>query len=152
MEGKFKEMMIKSQKIRTHFLTLSEEIGEELPILEVTEKFFIDLNEFKDKILPLIVFLGNEAIEPEHWDDIERITGIDLKKHSQTAAKSGQVVQAGHQDEVQIFLKHIQEIDVEKYRNELEEISTKAFKQHRIKKDMEKIELQIKDRELSIIP
>jgi hypothetical protein len=55
MEGKFKEMMIKSQKIRTHFLTLAEETGEELPILEVTEKFFVDLNEFLEKLLPLIV-------------------------------------------------------------------------------------------------
>jgi len=39
-----------------------------------------------------------------------------------------------------------------KTKHELEEISTKAFKQHRIKKDMEKIEVQIKDRELSIVP
>jgi len=42
-------------------------------------------------------------------------------------------------EEMQIFLKHIQQIDVEQNRTELEEISTKAFKQHRIKKDMEKI-------------
>lgn len=55
MEGKFKEMLTKSQKIRTHFLAAAEETGEELPIQEVTEKFFVDLNEFKEKLLPLIV-------------------------------------------------------------------------------------------------
>jgi len=53
---------------------------------------------------------------------------------------------------MQIYLIHIQKINVEQNRNELEEISTKAFKQHRIKKDMKKIEVQIKDRELSIVP
>jgi hypothetical protein len=55
MEGKFKEMMVKSQKIKTHFLTLAEETGEELQIQEVTDKFFVDLNEFSEKLLPLIV-------------------------------------------------------------------------------------------------
>lgn len=151
MEGKFKEMMVKSQKIKTHFLTQAEETGEELQIQEVTDKFFVDLNEFSEKLLPLIIYLGNEAIEREHWDDIERITGVNLKQHdaqSNNKTSTGTVAT----EEAAIFLKHIQEINVEKNRHELEEISSKAFKQHRIKKDMEKIEAQIKDRELSIVP
>lgn len=93
MEGKFKEMLTKSQKIRTHFLAAAEETGEELPIQEVTEKFFVDLNEFKEKLLPLIVYLGNEAIEREHWDDIERITGVTLKQAEASPAKPGAVVE-----------------------------------------------------------
>jgi hypothetical protein len=146
MEFKFKDMMTKSQKIRHHFMTVGEETGEVLPIQEVTEKFFVDLNEFKENLLPLIIYLGNEAIEREHCDEIERITGVTLKQ-PESPVKPGALP-----GEMQIYLIHIQKINVEQNRNELEEISTKAFKQHRIKKDMKKIEVQIKDRELSIVP
>jgi len=125
---------------------LGEETGEVLPIQEVTEKFFVDLNEFKENLLPLIIYLGNEAIEREHCDEIERITGVTLKQ-PESPVKPGALP-----GEMQIYLIHIQKINVEQNRNELEEISTKAFKQHRIKKDMKKIEVQIKDRELSIVP
>jgi hypothetical protein len=74
---------------------------------------------------------------------------VTLKQHEAPSPTKTGVVAA---EEVQIFLKHIQYINVEQNRTELEEISSKAFKQHKIKKDMEKIEIQIKDRELSIVP
>jgi len=37
--------------------------------------------------------LGNEAIEREHWDDIERITGVTLKQTEASPAKPGAVVE-----------------------------------------------------------
>lgn len=43
------------------------------------------------------------------------------------------------------------DIDTEKYKLDLEEISTKAFKQHKLKKDMQQMEDQLKEKELLVI-
>jgi len=48
------------------------------------------------------------------------------------------------------MLRHIKEIDTEKYKLDLEDISTKAFKQHKIRKDMNNMEDQLKEKELLI--
>jgi len=50
------------------------------------------------------------------------------------------------------MLKHIKDIDTEKYKLDLEDISTKAFKQHKIRKDMNNMEDQLKEKELVIEP
>jgi len=75
---KFKDILAKSTAIKQYFERQAEEINEQLPILDVTEKFWVNLMDFNTKYLPLINFLGNEAIEAEHWIEIQALTGINV--------------------------------------------------------------------------
>jgi len=115
---------------------IAQEMDDHLPILKVTELFIAELTTFERNLLPLINYLGNEAIEDDNWDEIRLLTGVDVRHEKQ--------------EDTSIMLKHIQTIDTDKYKLELEEISNKAMKQHLIKKDLLLMKEQLSELELTV--
>jgi len=111
-------------------------LDEHLPILKVTELFSIELATFERNLLPLINYLGNEAIEDENWEEIRQLTGVDVKHEKG--------------EDTTIMLKHIQGIDTDKYKSELEEISNKSIKQFKIKKQLSEMKEHLLELELTV--
>jgi len=72
-----------------------------MPILICVSNMWNDIFIFNKTSIPLIKLLGNEAIEDEHWEEIKKITNIDIQN---IANESG----GG------IYLKHALGIDVDK--------------------------------------
>jgi len=80
VDNKFKEIFSKFVKIKKDFEKYAEENEGEMSILKTTDKFYEVLKDFQTKFVPLINYLGNEAIEDEHWAEISRITNITISK------------------------------------------------------------------------
>lgn len=140
MEGKFQDILNEGMRIKKYFESYAEETGqtETLPILICVSEMWKEIIEFNKSCIPLIKLLGNEAIEDEHWIEIKNITSVDVNAKVAETDASG------------IFLKHVLGIDIDKYMIELEDISAKAFKQHKIKKDIDKMKQSLKEKELTI--
>jgi len=100
---------------------------------------------FNTKRLPLIEYLGNAAINFEHWLEISAITGVDVtsknddqdqRQHGGAMTETQNIalmVESKKVDnfsiELEVFLKDILDIDAEKFKDELSDISAKANKQ-----------------------
>jgi len=170
----FDEKFGSAQKFAKLFKEMAMEMddGEEPKALVVANTLFEEMKEFNVKFIPLVEFLGIEAIKEAHWaelllnakfidiseEDRKNLEYSLLPEDAQAELKEPEkprsaisiISKEENENDAIIILKHIENIDVQANINFIEELSIKAQKQFKIETDIRKIEKNLKENELVI--
>lgn len=170
----FDEKFGSAQKFAKMFKEMAMEMdeGEEPKALIVATTLFEEMKEFNAKFIPIVEFLGIEAIKEEHWaelllnanfmelpeDNRKYLEYILLPEDAQAELDKPEITRSAisiisgdeNENDATIILKHVENLDVSANINFIEELSIKAQKQFKIEMDIRKIKKNLKENELVI--
>jgi hypothetical protein len=170
----FDEKFGSAQKFAKMFKEMAMEMdeGEEPKALIVATTLFEEMKEFNAKFIPIVEFLGIEAIKEEHWaelllnanfmelpeDNRKYLEYILLPEDAQAELDKPEITRSAisiisgdeNENDATIILKHVENLNVSANINFIEELSIKAQKQFKIEMDIRKIKKNLKENELVI--